>query len=177
MTKYIVGGVLTAIIAFAINVALYIGAFKSATVESAIKGPYKMIFKDHTGPYHKIVPAIEEVEKWVKANGQDCRFSFGEYIDDPHAVEQERLKSRGGCLVETFIDNMPEGFKTQEIPEQKFVRGFFTGSPAIGPYKVYDKAQEYMELNQFKPKRPVFEIYEVKTGKEMNTEYLFSIEQ
>lgn len=65
-------------------------------------------------------------------------------IDDPQQVEQERLRSLGGCIVEKAFETFPPELEQKTLPKQFFIRGQFDGSPAIGPYKVYLKAQNLM---------------------------------
>jgi effector-binding domain-containing protein len=153
----------------------YLGAFKSVDITEVQKDPLKMIYKDHTGSYHKIVTVIEEVETWARAHGVDCAESFGEYIDDANVVEEARLRSRGGCIVKELPASPPEGFKTREIPARKYVMAIFEGSPGIGPMKVYPKAESYMRERQLTMDGPVIEIYVIHSEKTMTTTYLFPL--
>jgi effector-binding domain-containing protein len=153
----------------------YLGAFKSVDITEVQKEPMKMIYKDHTGPYHKIVTVIEEVETWAKAHNIDCSESFGEYIDDANTVEEARLRSRGGCLVKDLPPKLPEGFQSREIPARKYVMATFEGSPGIGPMKVYPKAESYMREHQLTLDGSVIEIYVIHSEKAMTTTYLFPL--
>lgn len=155
--------------------AFYLGAFKPVTITVGEFGPFQMVYKKHLGAYHKIVPVIEEVERWAKANGEPCRLSFGEYIDDPKRVEQERLRSNGGCIVSQSLSNLPEGFEQKNLPQQVFIRAQFEGSPAIGPYKVYLKAYDLMKEKGLEPNGSVFEIYEILPNQKMKTDYYFTV--
>ena len=165
----------------------YTGAFKSITIGVDQRGPYTLVFKEHTGAYHKIVSTIESVEKWAKDNKLKCRLSFGEYFDNPRIVEEGRLKSRGGCLIdpldpedqkifESLKNNLPENFKTDIYSKTKAVVALFTGSPGIGPMKVYPKADEFMAKGQLTKKGPVLEIYEVFDPHSMQTIYIWPIQ-
>ncbi len=153
----------------------YLGAFKPVDITEIQKAPMKMIYKDHTGSYHKIVTVIEEVETWAKTHNIDCTESFGEYIDDATVVEEPRLRSRGGCIVKDLPVNLPKDFKTREIPARKYVMAIFDGSPGIGPMKVYPKAESYMRNHQLTMDGSVIEIYVVHSKKTMTTTYLFPL--
>src|SRR3989344_883435 len=142
-------------IIFLLYLFQYTGALKSVISDQDERGPYTVIFKTHIGPYHKIVSTIEEIETWAKANGLKCRLSFGEYFDDPRMVEEGRLNSRGGCLIDPLIEEektvleklktiLPQDYKIDEIPKTKAVVALFTGAPGIGPLKVYPKAEDYI---------------------------------
>lgn len=163
------------IITLSVWLAYYLGAFKSVDITQIERGPMKMIYKDHTGSYHTIVTTIEEVEAWAKSQNIDCTESFGEYIDDANKVEEVRLRSRGGCIVKEFPANLPENFKTQEIPARSYVMAIFEGSPGIGPVKVYPKAETYMHEQGLVMDGPVIEIYVIHSEKEMTTTYLFPL--
>ena len=153
-----------------------LGSFKEVVITEGQRGPYKMVFKKHVGAYHKIVPVLEEVETWAKANGEACKLSFGEFIDDPDVIAEDRLRSKAGCVVEKKWDLvLPEGFGFQEIPAHLFVIGEFDGAPSIGPIKVYPKAKEYIEAHGYKQIGPTYEIYEVISDQSVKTTYLFPV--
>lgn len=165
----------------------YTGAFKSVTVSKDERGPYTVIFKNHIGAYHKIVSQIEEVEKWARENGLKCRLSFGEYYDDPRVVEEGRLTSRGGCLIdplddsenavlEKIKDKLPEGILSAVIEKSPVVVALFTGAPGIGPLKVYPAAEDFISEHGLKKKGPVIEIYEVFDKRAMQTTYLWPVQ-
>jgi hypothetical protein len=70
--------------------------------------------------------------------------------------------------------NVPDQFKTDKIPAQRYVIGKFSGSPAIGPWKVYPKAESYMEGRHISSSGETIEVY-TSNQKEMTTEYLFPL--
>lgn len=161
--------------AFFTYLAFYLGYFLPVEITEEDAGPFRVLSKNHLGPYHKIVPTIEEVETWGKAHGLSCKLTFGVYEDDPSKVEDVRLRSRGGCVLsenEAPDDDLPEGFKIEELPAGFFVKAVFEGSPGIGPFKVYPMLQQRMEEKKYKMQGwGVIEIYEVKGPKEMTTTY------
>lgn len=173
--KYLIASVLATILTLVVALLLYVGAFKPVTVAIEEAGPFRMVYKSHIGPYHKIVPTIEEVEKWAAANGEPCTISFGEYLDDPRVVDEDRLRSFGGCLVEgDWTDRLPEGFQFKEVPRQEYVTAIFTGAPSISPLKVYPKAFKYMESMNLKHEGAIIEMYEKLPNSGIRTRYLFS---
>ena len=164
----------------------YTGAFKSVTVSQDERGPYKILYKAHIGPYHKIVSAIEDVENWARKNELKCRLSFGEYFDDPRVVEEGRLNSRGGCIIDPITDEtktleklkltLPADFQIADIEKTKAVVALFTGAPGIGPLKVYPKAEDYIIENKLTRKGSVIEIYEVFDQRAMQTTYIWPVQ-
>lgn len=178
--RYVILPLLIAVIVFVGYVLSYVGYFKPVILEEKTAGPFHLIYKEHTGPYHKIAPVIEEVEHWATEQKIDCSKSFGYYLDNPDIVEEPRLRSWGGCLIDTTKDKipaaLPEGFKTKDLPEQKYVIATFEGSPAIGPQKVYPKVYEYIEKRRLSAKGPVLEQYVIHSETSMTTTYYFEVQ-
>jgi AraC family transcriptional regulator len=192
MIKHTATAIGIGLLIFMLYLFQYTGAFKSVTIGVDQRGPYTLIYKEHTGAYHQIVSKIQDVETWAKVNQLKCRLSFGEYFDNPDMVEEGRLKSRGGCLIDPLVPEeqivlqkliaegkLPAEFKTDIIPETKAVVALFSGTPGIGPMKVYPKAEEFIQkgINNvpFKKKGSVIEIYEIFDQKSMSTTYLWPI--
>ena len=67
----------------------------------------------------------------------------------------------------------PEGFKQESPKIEKAYMATFTGSPALGPLKIYPDARDWFEKNKL-----VFpytlEIYRIN-GSQFKTEYIFPI--
>lgn len=175
--RYILLPLLIAIVVFVSYLMTYLGAFRPVVISEKKAGPFNMIYKSHIGPYHKIVPVIEEVEKWVKAQGMDCRLSFGEYLDSPNNTEEARLRSNGGCLVESVPTQLPEGFQSKTIEEKDYVTAVFEGSPGIGPMKVYPRVYAYSDEQRLKLEEVVMEVYEIKSEEAMTTTYYFPVQK
>lgn len=153
-----------------------LGSFKEVVISEGQKGPYKIVFKNHVGAYHKIVPVIEEVEKWAKENGEPCTLSFGEYIDNPDTIDEDRLRSIGGCVVSKAWDFvLPAGFGYREYPPRDYVVAEFDGAPSIGPFKVYPKVKEYVSEKGYEINAPVIELYEILPDQKVKTTYLFPV--
>jgi AraC family transcriptional regulator len=167
---------LVAIVVYVSYVMTYVGAFKNVEISEVTAGPFHMLFKEHSGADHKIVPVIEEVETWAKANGLSCQFSFGEYFDNPQETDEGRLRSIGGCVVnegETLPQQLPEGFQTKDVPANDYVKATFEGSPGIGAIKVYPKVISYFVEKGYIYNAGVLEVYEVHSEQSITTNYYF----
>ncbi len=186
MIKHTIFALAIGLLIFFLYLFQYTGAFKSVSVQIDQRGPYVVIYKKHVGAYHKIVSIIQEVEKWSKSQGLKCRLSFGEYFDDPGLVEEGRLHSRGGCIVDPLVENekviiekirnsVPKDFMVDIIPETKAVVALFSGAPGIGPLKVYPKAEKFIMENKLQKKDSVIEIYEIFDAKSMQTTYVWPV--
>lgn len=154
----------------------YLGGFKSVTVGESDAGPFKFVYKPHLGAYYKIVPVIEEVEAWARANGEACERSFGEYLDNPKQVDEDRLRANAGCVVtREWSAGLPEGFQYRDVPARRYVTAEFTGAPSIGPVKVYPKANDYIVDHKLTMDGAVIEIYQITDPKSVKTLYLFPV--
>jgi hypothetical protein len=155
----------------------YLGMSKPVVIEVGERGPFTMVYKNHFGAYHQINTTIQAVENWAKDNNLRCELTFGEYLDDPSAVEQDRLRSRGGCLFAAKPPvPLPEDFTLEERPVKKYVIGKFDGAPSAGPFKVYPKVREYIEVQRLKQSGAVIETYFIR-GEKVTTEFLFPLAQ
>ena len=154
---------------------IYLGASKSVEILIEEQPPLTLLFLDHTGAYHYIGTKIGEVETWASKNNVACPRTFGEYLDSPEAVDQDRLRSRGGCIVQKPLTRAPaEGMRLEDRPGRRYLVARFEGSPSIGPFKVYPKVYAFIESKRLKSDGPVLEIYTVN-GDAVLTEYLFPI--
>lgn len=175
--KYLVGGLVVLLVALIIMVSFYLGAFKTVTFAEKQFPPLNVVYKEYQGPYHKIVPTLEEVAALVRTRGESCERSFGEFLDNPKEVDEDRLRSRVGCLVEQPLDELPAGYKSAKIDYPSYLVAVFTGSPAIGPFKVYPKAEALLAQRPGISAGPPIEIYRILNAEnnEMETNYLFPL--
>lgn len=167
----------------ALSIMYRLGSFKPVVIERQTKaGPYWLLTRDHLGPYHKIAAVISDVETWARTQGEPCTLTFGEYMDNPDTTDEDRLRSRGGCIISTkekadeLKKNLPEGTTVSSIEFGDVLYAVFEGSPAIGPQKVYPKAFEQMGALDLRSSGPVFEIYEILSPTQGRTRYLFPVE-
>ena len=175
MIKTFLLAILTLAISLATYLYFHLGVYEPVSVTLEKRGPYELLFKLHTGPYHQINGVIHEVEAWVQDHHMRCAQTFGEYLDNPETVEEDRLRSHGGCLLTSALPMGPGEFQYQKRAERTYAVGRFPGSPAIGPYKVYPKVRRFLDEHRLKSSSPVIELYTVN-GNEMSTEYLFAID-
>lgn len=177
--RYVLLPLLIAVIVFVSYLFSYLGYFKPVLIEEKTVPAMHLLYKEHFGPYHKIAPVIEEVEHWAREQKIDCSKSFGYYLDNPDVVEEGRLRSWGGCLIDAntaLPPVLPEGFKTAELPEHKYVVATFEGSPAIGPQRVYPRVYDYVEKRRLHPAGPVLEQYVIHSETSMTTTYFFAVD-
>jgi hypothetical protein len=178
MIKHTIFAVLLGLVAFVTYLVVYVGAFQPVKISEGEAAPFRLLYKEHVGAYHKIVPVIQEVETWAKMHDIDCTHSFGLYLNDPRSTEEERLRSWGGCWIEKDpVEALPSDLKLGSWEAPFFVKAIFEGSPGIGPMKVYPKAEEYIAEKNLKRREGVLEVYVVHGPKEMTTTYYFPVEK
>lgn len=173
--KKILVAVVLAVSGLCLALMTRLGAFRPVALEAKEAGPFLTVYRAHEGAYHKIVPAIQAVEAWAKLKGEPCRISFGEYLDDPGSVDEDRLRSNGGCFVEAPPPDLPPGFKTRSIERRLWLTASFHGAPSIGPFKVYPRAAEWMRENGWRQDGATLETYRVITERDVETVYYFPI--
>jgi AraC family transcriptional regulator len=175
MIKTFLLAIFTIVVSLGTYLYFHLGVYEPVNVALEKRGPFELLFKQHTGPYHQISGAIQAVETWVQEHHMQCAQTFGEYLDNPETVDEDRLRSHGGCVLTTAVAVPPPEFQYQKRAERNYAVGRFKGSPAIGPYKVYPKVRRFLNEHNLKSSSPVIELYTVN-GNEMTTEYLFAID-
>jgi len=156
---------------------IYLGAGEEVVVEKVEWPQMSMVYKDHRGAYHHINSVIVTVEDWARKNNIPCSRTFGEYLDDPRQVAEERLSSRAGCLLDPGVDpgELPEGFAVKNTPSTTYIHATFSGSPAIGPWRVYPKLTEFADKFSLRTATSTLEIYTVLPDGGMKTDYLVPV--
>lgn len=164
-----------AIVGLVLSLVVKLGGFKSVEISEIDAGPLEIVYKQNLGAYYKIASVIDEVEKFVRAHGDACRLTFGQFLDDMDRVPEDRLHSNGGCIVEQNLNNLPADYFNGEISRAHFVMGEFAGAPSIGPMKVYPKVKNYFAAHRLIQEGAVIEVYEVMDDQTVHTKYYFPI--
>lgn len=177
-----------------------LGSFNSVSIEQKQNvGPFIVLTRDHMGAYHKIAGLITDVETWARAHGEPCAITFGQYFDDPEKTDEDRLRSRGGCVISSSekaealrrilvdgaagaksgasaSDSSAAGLSVDMIEVSDALVAVFDGSPSIGPFKVYPAAFEAMKQRDLRLNGPTLELYEVLSPTSGHTRYVFPVE-
>lgn len=179
----------TAIIWGVFNLGIFKSVmFETATAPSPIR--YNLFTVARTGAYHKINETLIDLEKWAAENNLNCTETFGLFYDDPDFIEEARLRSDAGCLVPTeeinaytqklsdpkLLEKHQPRLVSLETDTAMVVKAQFTGSPWLGPYKVYAAAKNRFADLQTPFQFPVLEIYKIHE-QPPKTEYLFFLKQ
>lgn len=187
--KTLLFGIVVFIFATLIWGVVNLGVFKSVELQAGSGNgiqKFDLLAVATTGAYYKINDILVDLETWAHANGIDCQATFGLFHDDPSFVEEARQRADVGCVilqdqVETVTEKIQQESLQKKHParmiqltteENKTLAAQFNGSPWLGPYKVYAKAQTYFHDHQIPFNFPVMEIYHTKDTPP-HTNYLF----
>lgn len=166
----------SSLVVFLTTVYFRLGGYKEPTIEIIESSELFFVGKNHTGAYHKINAIISEVETWAVSQRIPCTVTYGEYFDDPRTKDEDRLQSRGGCLLERPLAKdilLPEGYAAHTKKSGPYVKATFEGAPSIGPFKVYPAVENFFEQNKFKMAGSVVEVYKIYGKDKATTEYYF----
>lgn len=181
--KWLVLSVFTLIFWVVLYLYLYLGFFKSVDVRVGEMPGFVLVYKDHIGPYHQINESLKTVEEALYKKGFPCSKTFGEFLDDPNEISEDRLRSHVGCafdkkggqlsVAEEKIRKVSKdlGYQFDFRRAKSAVVAKFQGSPAIGPFKVYPKMEEVILDQRLAKEGPVIEVYEVQGDEVLTTYY------
>lgn len=178
----LIGTAILITVSVVISIMYRLGSFRGVEIaQTDAAGTYLILSREHMGAYHGIAAVITEVETWARAQGEPCLLTFGEYQDNPETVDEDRLRSRGGCIVSSkekadeLKKDLPAGTTLTELKIDKAITASFDGSPSIGPLKVYPRVFEQMKRLDLVSSGPVLELYEVLSPTSGRTRYVFPV--
>ncbi len=67
--------------------------YKTVDLSASELGPFHTLYLEHTGRITESPKKFSTVEAWAKANDVACAKTFGEYLDDPKSVAEDRLQA------------------------------------------------------------------------------------
>ncbi len=158
------------------------GLFSSVRIKEKVMGPFKLVYKEHIGPYKETGKIQDEIyHKLLNEENIETYSGFGIYYDDPQNTPQNELRSKSGCILEekdyNNIHQLDDNYNFMELEKQKFIYTEFPFktklSIILGTFKVYPKIEKHVEEKGYE-KREVMEIYDVPNK---NIIYLMPIEE
>jgi effector-binding domain-containing protein len=152
-----IGIVVGLVIVVFLSVSLYFGIFNPVIIGTGVKGPYKVACLDHIGPYKNICNKICGTQKLLKQQNIPFASACGLYYDDPSKVPADKLRSKGGCLVDKdFKADIAEKI---DIPKREVVFAIVKAHPCVAAMKVYPKLMKWLSENKMEICGPCLEIY------------------
>lgn len=153
----IAGIVIIILIVVAVAAGFYLGIFNKVTIEQTSAGPYKIACLDHIGQYKNICAKIKNAEKLLAEQAVLPLAACGIYYDDPKTVPSDKLRSKGGFIIEG--EAKLEILEKVDIPVRDVVLARIKAHPAVAALKIYPKINKYLIENNLTPAGPVLEIY------------------
>lgn len=150
----------------------YLGIFQTVQITEKEVGPYKLVYDELTGPYHKIKGVQDNVYYSLKNDNIETTRGFGIYYDNPKTTPQEKLRSIGGCIIEAKdfnkLNSLKSKYKIMDYPVSKSI---YTEFPFKNPlsvivaiFKIYPEIERYQQEKAYKP-APLLEVYDIQNQK------------
>lgn len=148
---------LTVLIIALVVLGIFLGLFQSVNIRKIQAGPYKIMCLDHIGSYKNICRKIKSVDELLSKNKIKPIAFCGVFYDDPRKIDEDKLRSKGGCIVKEFADI--DILEQLTIPKTEVVSASIKAHPAIAPIKTYPKIEQWLSKNKYKVTGPSLEIY------------------
>jgi len=151
----------------------YYGLFAGVDIKEVKKGPYVFVYGKHIGPYKDSGKVADRIYKSLLNDNKIETFKgIGIYYDKPGTVDESKLRSVSGCIIEegslSKIDSLKGKYKIGKLPESTYITVEFPFkglmSIMIGIFKVYPKLEVYFSEKGYDPV-PMIEIYDVPAKK------------
>jgi hypothetical protein len=146
----------------------FFGGFHKVNIQTINTGGEILVYENITGAYNQASKISNKIYyELLNQYGIETTKGFGIFYDNPKNVEQNKLRSEIGCVVENIdddtLDKLKANFQVKILPNENcLVAEFpFRGFPSImmGMIKVYPIIGKYIIKNNFKD-GPIMEIYD-----------------
>lgn len=165
------------IIALFVIALAYYGAFTSVVVYEKKMGPFQLVYEKHVGNYKEVGEVIYKVYQSLKKDSIETTRGFGLYYDNPKQVENTKLRSVVGCILDDKSKaGVLKNYNIKEYPVSNCVVAEFpnkgTMSIIVGIFKAYPALGKYMNEKNYMG-GPIMEIYD---GVNKKIYYLCSVD-
>jgi hypothetical protein len=166
-------GLLTALFGF-------FGGFSKITIQNVNAGGEVLVYENVSGAYNQATKISNKIYYDLLSNDKiQTTKGFGIYYDNPQNVEQSKLRSEVGCIVENVdnstIEKLKGKYQVKILPNENclIVEFPFKGGFSImmGMIKVYPVIGEYIIENNYKD-GPLMHIYDVPNKKIIYRKFL-----
>lgn len=171
------------VVALVVGYAYY-GGFAAIKFKKEVEGGQVFVYKEVTGPYKQTGQVSDEVYYALLNDFKiETTKGAGVFHDDPKQVEESKLRSEIGCLLDAEIDStqmaaIGQKYKIKTIPRKEYLVTEFPMkgmmSIMVAVMRVYPAIHEYCKENNLTVNGPMFEIYDVPSAK---TVYLISVDR
>jgi hypothetical protein len=146
----------------------FFGGFHKVKIQTINTGGKILVYENVTGAYNQASKISNKVYyELLNQYGIETTKGFGIFYDNPKNVEQNKLRSEIGCIVENIdnntLDKLKANFQVKILPNENYLvaefpfKGFL--SIIMGMIKVYPIIGKYITENNFE-NGPIMEIYD-----------------
>ena len=139
-------------------IAFLLGAFNSVVLAREGSGPYRIVCLPHTGPYPGVAKKILAVRKLLKGSEKQLGVPCGLYYDNPAKVAEEKLRSKGGYVIEGELA-VEAPLLIERVPRRDVLVARLEAHPSLAPIKIYPKMAKWMAANNVEAAGPALELY------------------
>ncbi|MCD4818722.1 MAG: GyrI-like domain-containing protein [Candidatus Cloacimonetes bacterium] len=173
MTKQILFGLVTLIIAFVVFYAYY-GGFKKIKFRIIEAGGETLVYEEITGDYKQSGVVMDKIyHSLLNEDKIETYKGFGVYYDNPQKVEKSKLRSEAGCVLKqndlVKITELKEKYSIRIFPQKKYITTEFPFKGKISVIfsimKVYPVLNKFAKENGYNENSFVMEIYDVPNKK------------
>jgi len=152
----------------------YYGGFRGININIKKVGGEMIVYEEIVGDYKQSGKVMDKIYTALLNDfGIETFKGIGIYYDNPKKVQQSKLRSEAGCILEPedaiFIQKISESFKIKELPKKEFITAEFPykGKLSIlfGIMKVYPAFTKYISENGLKEDGYVMEVYDIPNKK------------
>ena len=156
-----------------ISVFGFFGGFYKVNIQEKNTCGEILVYENVTGAYNQTKTVSDKIYyELLNKYKVETKKGFGIIYDNPKNVEQSKLRSEVGCIMENTDNEMHEKIKehflVKILQNENYLvaefpfRGFL--SIMIGMIKVYPKFGKYIFENKY-PDGPIMEIYDIPNKK------------
>ncbi|MFA5113902.1 MAG: GyrI-like domain-containing protein [Candidatus Margulisiibacteriota bacterium] len=157
----------------------YMGVFSTPKVTVQKVGPYTLVYEEYVGPYSNTGKVIQRVYDGCTLEGVMTEKGFGIYLNDPKMVDQNKMRSEIGCVLEAKdfgkARQLRKKFKIKTWRASDCLVAEFpirnNLSYMIGPFKAYPELNKAMNAKKAEL-GACMELYDMPARK---TLYIFQL--
>lgn len=182
----ILGIIILTLFVLGLSYLIYLDAFSTVVFKEEMKGPFKIVYKEHIGPYEKVGPTMDALYNELINDEIETSRGIGLYYDNPQEVEKSKLRAKVGSIIEEKdyenLEALSEKYEVLDLASQKYLVAEFPFknkmSFMIGVFKVYPALNKYVKDNNLHMpeigENAIIEIYDIPNAK---TYYLMPIKE
>jgi uncharacterized glyoxalase superfamily protein PhnB len=151
----------------------YFGGFSKITIQNSSLGGEILVYENLTGAYNQAGKITDKVYyTLLNEYNIETTKGFSIFYDNPKHVEQSKLRSEIGCIVDNIdnqtLETLKENLLVKTLPAENRISAEFpfkgSFSIMLGLMKVYPAFEKYIAEHNLAD-GPVMEIYDVPNKK------------